>query len=254
VYLSSDVAATTIPVFGQLHDALRRGAWTAAVVLARARGEMDENRLTDMIFAGRYPQRPPGSQLTVAQKRAWIAIRNEMVRPVLAQFSNVGPGGFRPVAVERRGGRRIEDLTPPHPSLVVTVRGVGGKRVQLHTNAAMAWAELVKAARAAGLPSPLLLPVSGYRSPERQKRLWENALRKYGSPERARRWVAPPGGSAHQTGRAIDLYLGGKNASEEVAKLRALPAYAWLMANASRFGFYPYDREPWHWEYNPRAS
>jgi hypothetical protein len=53
------------------------------------------------------------------------------------------------------------------------------------------------------------------------------------------------------TGRAIDLYLGDRNASERVAHLRTLPAYRWLVRNAGRFGFYPYSREPWHWEYNP---
>jgi LAS superfamily LD-carboxypeptidase LdcB len=33
--------------------------------------------------------------------------------------------------------------------------------------------------------------------------------------------------------------------------MRDTPAYRWLVAHAERFGFYPYDLEPWHWEYNP---
>jgi hypothetical protein len=45
--------------------------------------------------------------------------------------------------------------------------------------------------------------------------------------------------------------LGGHNSSANVGRLRTLPAYKWLAANAERFGFYPYTREPWHWEYNP---
>jgi hypothetical protein len=161
---------------------------------------------------------------------------------------------YTPVAVETPGGGRIRDKTPPPPANIVTVPAVGGKRLQLHRLAAEAWRALVSAARADGLREPLLLPVSGYRSPATQERLWQQALQKYGSPQEARKWVAPPGGSAHQTGRAIDFYLGGRNASANVSRLRTLPAYKWLVQNAARFGFYPYTREPWHWEYNPPAS
>jgi D-alanyl-D-alanine dipeptidase len=162
-------------------------------------------------------------------------------------------GGFHPKPVESPGGQRIQDKTPPNRSDLVTVAGYGGKK-QLHRFAAEAWQALVNAARAEGLKSPLLLVVSGYRDPARQRRLWEAALQKYGSPQKARKWVAPPGGSAHQTGRAIDFYLGGKNSSANVAMLRNTPAYRWLVANAQRFGFYPYPDEPWHWEYNPPAT
>jgi hypothetical protein len=211
------------------------------------------------ILPPRHPQRGLGASPTPAPQRESPGIRNDLVRPVIARFPVANPtsansSGFRPIAVEARGGRRIEDRRPPNAADVVIVNGLGGKRVPLHRLAAVAWAEMVKAARAAGIQSPLLLPVSGYRSPERQERLWAAAKAKYGSVEKARQWVAPPGRSAHQTGRAIDLYLGGRNASGNVAKLRTLPVYSWLVANAARFGFYPYEKEPWHWEYNPRPT
>ena len=162
--------------------------------------------------------------------------------------------GLKPVAVETPGGGRIQNKTPPQPADLVTVRGVGGKHIQLHRLAAEAWQASVSAARADGIREPLLLPVSGYRNPVTQERLWRQALQKYGSPQEARKWVAPPGSSAHQTGRAIDFYLGGQNSSAHVSRLRRLPAYTWLASNAKRFGFYPYEREPWHWEYNPPAG
>ena len=157
-------------------------------------------------------------------------------------------------AVESPGGGRVRDKRAPAPADVVTVTGVGGKRVPLHRLAAAAWQALVTAARTAGIKHPLLLPTSGYRNPDRQRRLFALAVKRYGSAEEARKWVAPPGGSAHQSGRAIDFYLGGKNSSGNVARLRTLPAYRWLLANARHFGFYPYEREPWHWEYNPPAT
>jgi hypothetical protein len=169
-------------------------------------------------------------------------------------WGEITESDFKPTPIEPRGGGRIQDKTPPRPSDVVTVTGYGGKRVPLHRLAAEAWRALVSAARAAGLRAPLLLPVSGFRDPRHQQRLWNAALARYGSAREARKWVAPPGGSAHQSGRAIDFYLGSSNSSRNVSRLRATPAYRWLVANASRFGFYPYSREPWHWEYNPPAS
>ena len=157
---------------------------------------------------------------------------------------------FKPVPVERPGGGRIEDKTPPAPEDIVVVDGLT-RTVPLHHLAAEAWVALAAAARQAGHAAPLLLPVSGYRTFEEQAWLWERALAKYGDPEIACQWVARPGTSAHQSGRAIDLHLGDPIESEYAARMRDTAAYHWLVANAATFGFYPYDVEPWHWEYNP---
>ena len=147
--------------------------------------------------------------------------------------------------------RRISPVVEPPASELVTVeRRHGGPR-QLHRDAYTAYQRLKAAAEADGIPANLLTIVSAHRSVASQRALWEAALRKYGSPQAARQWVAPPGGSAHHTGRAIDFFLGGPNNSENVAQLRRTAAYRWLVCNAARFGFYPYAAEPWHWEYNP---
>ena len=50
---------------------------------------------------------------------------------------------------------------------------------------------------------------NSYRSPERQAQLWQAALKKYGSAEKARKWVAPPGKSNHGRGLAADLKYNG---------------------------------------------
>jgi len=78
---------------------------------------------------------------------------------------------------------------------------------------------------------------SGYRSPETQKRLWEEALVKYGSPEAARKWVAPPGKSQHNHGNAADLeYLSPE-------------AMQWVHQNAGKYGLaMPLSNEDWHIE------
>lgn len=78
---------------------------------------------------------------------------------------------------------------------------------------------------------------SGYRSPEKQAELYAEALRKYGSPEAARKWVAPPGRSRHNHGDAADLsYL-------------SPAAQKWAHANASQYGLaFPLSNENWHIE------
>lgn len=157
---------------------------------------------------------------------------------------------FTPRAVESPGGGRVTKKTPPSRASLVNVQGVA-RCIPLHPLAAAAWKALVAAARADGIRHPLLLPESGFRGFEHQQRLWEQGKIKHGSAREARKWVAPPGSSAHQSGRAIDFYLGGKNDCENVAALRRLPAYQWLVQNAVCFGFYPWKAEPWHWEYNP---
>jgi Uncharacterized protein conserved in bacteria (DUF2272)/D-alanyl-D-alanine carboxypeptidase len=158
---------------------------------------------------------------------------------------------FTPLAVEDPGGGRVKNKTAPHPQDLVNVERAFGGKVPLHRLAAAALNAMQCAARANGINPPLLQLTSGFRDPKRQAELWAEALKKYGSPEAARKWVAPPGGSAHQSGRAVDFYLGGQNSSSNVGNLQKLPAYRWLLVNARRFGFYPYEREPWHWEYNP---
>jgi len=157
---------------------------------------------------------------------------------------------FSPVPVERPGGGRIEDKTPPAPGDIVVVEGYE-RPVPLHRLAAEAWTALTAAARLDGHAAPLFLPVSGYRSVDEQAWLWKGALVKYGDPEVAERWVARPGTSAHQSGRAVDCHLGDPIESEYVEAMRQTAAYRWLVDQAEAFGFYPYDVEPWHWEYNP---
>jgi LAS superfamily LD-carboxypeptidase LdcB len=78
---------------------------------------------------------------------------------------------------------------------------------------------------------------SGYRSIERQQQLWAEALAKYGSPEAARKWVAPPGNSQHNMGNAADLRFNSDAARQ------------WFHDNASQYGMsFPLGNEPWHIE------
>lgn len=76
---------------------------------------------------------------------------------------------------------------------------------------------------------------SGFRSVERQAQLYDEAVRKYGEAG-AGKWVAPPGKSNHNHGRAGDL--GFTDEGRE-----------WAHANAHRYGLhFPMSWEPWHIE------
>ena len=67
-------------------------------------------------------------------------------------------------------------------------------------------------------PPPEIAPEfgiqSGYRSPERQATLFDQAVKKYGSEQAARKWVAPPGRSRHNGGVAVDLSFASPNARQ----------------------------------------
>lgn len=81
---------------------------------------------------------------------------------------------------------------------------------------------------------------SGWRSPEYQKLLFRQAVSKYGSEEKAERWVAPADTSSHVSGQAVDI--GPSRAT------------AWLSKHGTRYGLCQiYRNEPWHYELRPKA-
>ena len=81
---------------------------------------------------------------------------------------------------------------------------------------------------------------SGWRSPEYQEQLLQQAVLKYGSEEEAARWVATPGTSAHVSGDAVDI---GRS-----------DATAWLSEHGAEYGLCQiYANEPWHYELRPEA-
>jgi zinc D-Ala-D-Ala carboxypeptidase len=80
---------------------------------------------------------------------------------------------------------------------------------------------------------------SGWRSPEYQERLLQEAISKYGSEEEAARWVATPNTSPHVAGDAADL---GSDAA------------TWLSEHGAEYGLCQiYGNEPWHYELRPEA-
>lgn len=113
--------------------------------------------------------------------------------------------------------------------------------------------EMLDAAAAEDL-GPIV--VSGFRTQEKQQRLYDEKIQKYQnqgytkeeSVEMAEQWVARPGTSEHQLGLAVDI----NGATYDI--------YLWLQANSYKYGFifrYPGSKaeitgvaeEVWHYRY-----
>lgn len=92
-----------------------------------------------------------------------------------------------------------------------------------------------QAAGAASAEGIQMTITSGWRSPQLQQRLLDDAVATYGSMAAARQYVQTPGASKHVIGEAVDV--GGTGADQ------------WLIANGSRFGLCQiYANELWHFE------
>lgn len=98
-----------------------------------------------------------------------------------------------------------------------------------------------QAATAASADGITMTVTSGWRSPEFQQRLLDDAVATYGSMAAARQYVQTPAGSKHVIGEAVDI--GGAGADQ------------WLIANGARFGLCQiYANELWHFELDTDAA
>jgi uncharacterized protein (DUF2384 family) len=160
-------------------------------------------------------------------------------------------GAWRRARVLRTSGLgRVVYRIVARPDQQFTLRFLGDR-----TYAAAASATLVPAPSARGLDPRLaktfaaarsaarkagfsLVVNSGYRTWAEQQRMYDAAVRTYGSARSARKWVLPPAESTHVRGLALDV---GSPAGA-----------AWLSAHGARWDLCrSYGDEPWHVEYRP---
>ena len=103
--------------------------------------------------------------------------------------------------------------------------------------------------------------VSAFRSADYQLGILKRKLERGQTMADILRVSAAPGYSEHHSGRVVDLTTPGYAALEE--EFEGSPAFAWLTAQARRFGFvlsYPRGNphgiayEPWHWCWHARAT
>lgn len=125
----------------------------------------------------------------------------------------------------------------------------------MRQEAAIALEKMFAEAKASGIE---LYAVSGYRSYERQRVIFDAEVKKSGE-EKAAQVVAVPGNSEHQSGLAMDISAKSANLSL-TESFGETTEGKWLAANAHKYGFilrYPkgkesitgYQYEPWHFRY-----
>lgn len=96
-------------------------------------------------------------------------------------------------------------------------------------------AAIQQATTAAAADGVTMTVNSGWRSPQFQQRLLDNAVVTYGSYAAARQYVQTPEASRHVTGDAVDI---GPDAADQ-----------WLIAHGAQFGLCRiYANELWHFE------
>jgi hypothetical protein len=137
---------------------------------------------------------------------------------------------------ERRGARREGDSAVPDGTTVFDdeIPGVANLDAEL-------LGALRQAATDAAYDGVAFVVDSGWRSPEYQEHLRDQAVSTYGSEAEAARWVATPKTSAHVSGEAVDI---GPAA-----------ATTWLSEHGARYGLCQvYGNEPWHYELRPEAG
>ena len=127
----------------------------------------------------------------------------------------------------------------------------GQKNRKLFPEARDAFVSMRNAAESDGVR---LVITSAWRSRKKQKEL----RRKQSNPN-----AVAKGNSAHMYGLAVDLRMSvdglevkeaNTRTPEKMANLVRMyrsPVYKWMALRGREFGWYPYRREPWHWEYNP---
>lgn len=146
------------------------------------------------------------------------------------------------------------DYVPPDLTEVTAV-APGAPATQLSAPAAAAFEQLSASAEAEGYT---ILLQSGYRSYERQKKLFAGYVKRDGQ-NAAEQYSAPPGCSEHQMGLAVDVTSPSVNYKLD-HNFGSTAEGSWLAENAHRFGFIirylegkqditGYIYEPWHIRY-----
>ena len=185
---------------------------------------------------GDYPGGPEGPNEAYA--REMVAALSE-VRPERRANSGHDPVVVRAQATEEVW-QYMENEWKPIP---------GEEEYMLNRHAVDAYVAMREAAKAEGVE---LVVLSAHRTRARAE---ANAAR-------ANNPTAVASFSSHSLGLAIDFKMShGDFESREIStrpmadvvRMRESPVHKWVFLRADEFGWFPYQHEPWHWEYNPEG-
>ena len=163
--------------------------------------------------------------------------------------------GLRALGLDETYGDSHQLALVPEPSVLdYAGKDRYARPLWLSAGAARAWRDMRRAAHAEGRT---LEAISGYRSHQYQMGIFRRKLGRGIPVEEILTVNAAPGYSEHHGGNAMDIGSPGEPPAEE--SFEKTPAFAWLQANAARFGFsmsYPRGNphgilyEPWHWRWS----
>ena len=158
-----------------------------------------------------------------------------------------------------------QDLTP--------VEGHYGTKITIRNDVADKLTQMKDAATKDGFFLAFTSDNSGYRSSKKQTEIY-NQWKRGELPNTP--YVATPGTSEHESGKAVDFdlnamanqqtfsekairvmmrKLGNSSRDDALNKLReewGTETHTWLVNNADKYGFkQTFENEPWHWVYDP---
>jgi D-alanyl-D-alanine carboxypeptidase len=172
-------------------------------------------------MASNEPARTAGRRLRSTILAALVFVSATLIGVVTGQLA--GRSSSEAAGVVRRGLTVFDEKSPALTNLDPDLRRA-----------------LRRAAWDAAKHGVEIVVTSGWRSPEYQQRLLRQAVSKYGSEERAARWVAPADTSAHVSGHAVDI--GPSRAT------------SWLSKHGAEYRLCQiYRNEPWHYELRTEA-
>ncbi|PKL75676.1 MAG: hypothetical protein CVV27_14145 [Candidatus Melainabacteria bacterium HGW-Melainabacteria-1] len=182
---------------------------------------------------------PPQGSLPTA---ALNLIRQSAVSQLLGQSASVAQPSQALAAGSLATPSRLFGLNPDlgrNPDEIVDTgrKDVRGRAIKLSRDAAAGLEKMHQIAAGRGIK---LKVTSSHRTVAHQQELWENALVKYGSESAARHWVAPPGKSRHNFGKAIDMHMVRGDKRIPQAEFDEIIAMAGM--------YRPMDHETWHVE------
>lgn len=200
-----------------------------------------DNSQNDNIDIGKEPISEPGEAMYNFDKNQVVRLKNQdAIVTMVNKLNDLAPEYIPSDLVE--------------PNVRFSFDGKDEKR-QMREEAAKALEELFKGAESDEIN---LFAVSGYRSYNRQKYLFDNYVKTMGE-EAAKKVSAQPGQSEHQTGLAMDVscQAAGFNLVDSMGEM---PEGIWLKENSHKYGFtvrYAADKteitgysyEPWHIRY-----
>lgn len=185
---------------------------------------------------------PVPTTLTAGNRRTAIGVLLALVLAV-AVVVTLGATGRATFAYDRVAGRPaaiLEEVPGPEtgPVCPLDKRYVDEQPEGLRPDVLDAWHRLRAAAGEQGVR---LCVQDGKRSVSQQQREFAEAVRRFGTPELAARYVLPPEKSMHVKGIAVDV--------------QPLASAGWVERNGRALGWCRrYQNEEWHFEYDPNYA